>query len=155
ALAEEISATMSPVLPGVLVGARFEIESVAAVGGMGTVYRAGDRDTGERVALKVMRGGGDHERFMREAQVLADLRHPHIVRYIAHGDAGPGELFIAMEWLDGEDLATRLRRSPLTIKQSLLVARGAAEALAVAHARGIVHRDLKPSNLFLPDGDVA
>jgi hypothetical protein len=141
------------VLPGVLIGARFEIESVAAVGGMGTVYRARDRDSGEIVALKVMRGGGDHERFIREAQVLAELRHPHIVRYIAHGEIGAGELFIAMEWLEGEDLATRMRRAPLSIKQSVLMAQNVSAALAVAHARGVVHRDLKPSNLFLPGGE--
>src|SRR5260370_38351720 len=103
---------MSPVLPGVLIGARFEIESVAAVGGMGTVCRARDRQTGEAVALKLMRGGGNHERFMREAQVLANLRHPHIVRYIAHGEAGPGELFLAMECPRGEHRAPRPAPAP-------------------------------------------
>ncbi|HWE27388.1 MAG TPA: serine/threonine-protein kinase, partial [Polyangia bacterium] len=140
-------------LPGVVVGTRFEVESVAAVGGMGTVYRARDRADGQRVALKLMRGS-ELDRFVSEAEVLASLRHPHIVRYVAHGEAGPGELFIAMEWIDGEDLAARLRRAPLSIRESVIVARTVAAALAVAHARGVVHRDLKPSNLLIPDGDV-
>ena len=75
------------------------------------------------------------------------------MRYLAHGIAESGERFIAMEWLEGEDLATRLERKPVTIAETVAVARRAAEALAYAHERGIVHRDIKPENLFLPGAD--
>ncbi|HEX7602125.1 MAG TPA: protein kinase, partial [Polyangiaceae bacterium] len=95
--------------PGDLVANRFEIEAVAGAGGMATVYSALDRQSGERVALKVMHGAGAlvPERFAREADVLAELRHPSIVRYVAHG-VGEGQEYLAMEWLEGEDLSHRL-----------------------------------------------
>jgi tetratricopeptide (TPR) repeat protein len=140
---------------GDVVAGRFEIEARIGSGGMGEVHRALDRASGERVALKSLAArGGDAERFLREAQILADLRHPGIVRHIAHGDSGGGALYLAMEWLDGEDLATRLARAPLAVAESLTLLRRATEALGVVHARGVVHRDLKPSNFFLPGGRV-
>src|SRR6185369_6749728 len=66
-----------------------------------------------------------------------------------------GELYLAMEWLDGEDLSHRFQRSGLTIPETLALGVRAAGALGAAHARGVVHRDIKPSNIFLPGGDVA
>jgi len=142
--------------PGDLVSDRFEIEQKAGSGGMGVVYRAKDRHTGEPVALKVLHVSGSEARarFGREARVLADLTHPGIVRYVAHGETPKGERFLAMEWLAGEDLQDRLRREGLTLSESVRLALRVAEALAVAHARGIVHRDLKPSNVFLVDRQV-
>jgi tetratricopeptide (TPR) repeat protein len=141
---------------GDTVGERFEIERTAGVGGMGTVYRARDRHTGAQVALKILHGEGGHrtERFKRESLLLAELSHPRIVRYIAHGETLVGECYLAMEWLEGEDLAARLMRSRLTVSESVTVVKRAAEALAMAHARGLVHRDIKPGNLFLPEGDL-
>ncbi len=142
--------------PGELIADRFEVERLAGEGGMATVYRTRDRETGETVAVKLLRGdAGDHaERLMREARVLAQLGHPGIVRYVAHGTSGSGELYLAMEWLEGEDLSHRLERGPLSVDDTLTLARRAADALAAAHSRGLVHRDLKPSNLFLPGGRV-
>lgn len=139
-------------LPGTLVGDRFEIERLAGAGGMGDVYRALDRRTGAAVALKFLRqvGKGYVTRFEREARALAQLTHPGIVRYVAHGREPA--FFLAMEWLEGEDLARRLARGPLSVGQTLIVARGIADALSAAHARGIVHRDIKPSNVFLCGG---
>jgi hypothetical protein len=141
--------------PGSTIADRFEVEQVAGTGGMGTVYRARDRVTGLPVALKLLREDAGHmDRFAREAEVLAELRHPGIVRYVAHGTTVAGEPYLAMDWLDGEDLADRLARKGLTVAESVKLVIRASEALSAAHARGIVHRDIKPSNLFLPHGDV-
>lgn len=137
------------------VAGRFELGEQIGAGGMGVVYRARDLLTGEPVALKVLRGAAFSQRFLREARVLAEIRHPAVVRYVAHGPAGDEDLYLAMELLEGEDLARRLKRQELTIGDSLILVARVASALAMAHARGIVHRDIKPANLFLPGGDVA
>src|SRR6185369_15943126 len=112
-------------------------------GGMGTVFRAQDVRGGGLVALKILncRDFVDVERFLREAAILAELDHPAIVRYVGHGFTGAGDHYLAMEWLEGEDLAARLARRPLTEAETLLVMSQAASALAAAHARGTVHRD--------------
>jgi serine/threonine protein kinase len=142
--------------PGTIVGDRFVIESEAGSGGMGTVYLGRDQRNEQAVALKLLRvpRSGGAERFLREAEILAGLRHPGIVRYVAHGHAPDGRLYLAMEWLDGKDLGHVLRRRALTVRESVQIALRAADALAAAHRSGVVHRDVKPSNLFLVDGDV-
>ncbi|MGK3998165.1 protein kinase domain-containing protein [Sorangium sp. So ce1024] len=116
--------------PGDIVADRFLIERLAGSGGMGSVYRALDRRTGETAALKVMSGRGlEHgERFAREAQVLAELRHPGIVRYIAQGATESGEPWLALEWLEGESLAERLRRRGLTVAECVVLGLRVAEA---------------------------
>jgi eukaryotic-like serine/threonine-protein kinase len=133
---------------------RFEIEHRIGVGGMGEVFRARDRVSGEPVAVKVLSEDHSAARFIREVELLAELSHPGIVRHIAHGQSPAGDLFLVMEWLEGEDLKERLARAPLTMGESVRLATRVAEALGVAHARRIVHRDLKPSNLFLPGGQI-
>src|SRR3569833_157411 len=99
-----------------LLEQRFEVEHQVRAGGMGAVFRARDRSSGETVAIKVLGKGHDlHDvRFAREIQLLSELSHPGIVRYVAHGLTPSGALFLAMEWLDGEDLWRRLAREPLT-----------------------------------------
>ncbi|MGA9652931.1 MAG: serine/threonine-protein kinase, partial [Polyangia bacterium] len=138
-------------------GDRFRVEGEAIEGGMGLVYRAKDLKTGEHVALKVVAEpqGTQSLRFQQEAMVLADIAHPAIVRYLAHGSTARGEQYMAMEWLDGETLEDRLARGPLRISETLQLGRRVAEALAVAHKHGVVHRDIKPANVFLPAGDPA
>jgi len=142
---------------GAVVGLRFEVEGLARAGGMGSVFRARDRQSGEWVALKIAHPEAmQHaDRFAREATVLAELRHPGIVRYVAHGRTDAGEMYLAMEWLEGEDLQQRLGRASLSLDESVALIARVADTLSAAHKRGLVHRDLKPSNLFLPSGDIA
>lgn len=144
------------VRPGTLFGSRFEVDRLIASGGMGLIYRAKDRLSGQFVALKLLlheeaASGPDAERFIREAQLLSQLRHPCIVGYITHGQTLEGQLYLATEWLDGEDLASRLATRGLTLAESVACIRCAAAGLQAAHERGIVHRDIKPGNLFLRD----
>ena len=105
------------------------------------------------MALKLLLDASSEERFAREARVLADLQHPGIVQYVAHGRSEVGLPYLAMEWLDGRRPA-RPSSGPdaLSLRDALAVVRGAAQALGVAHARGIVHRDVNPRNLFLVGG---
>ncbi|HEU5076999.1 MAG TPA: serine/threonine-protein kinase, partial [Polyangiaceae bacterium] len=134
---------------------RFEIRSIAGMGGMGVVYRAHDQDLGCDVALKVLREGAEQERFTREARLLSQLDHENIVKYVAEGVAPNGQRFLAMEWLDGQDLASRLQQERLSIREAVAIARQVASALAVAHDLGVVHRDINPRNIFLVDKDPA
>jgi tetratricopeptide (TPR) repeat protein len=143
--------------PGSLLADRFQVEVFVRRGGMGAIYRGIDRETDAHVAIKTIGPltADAGARFVRETRILAELSHPRIVRYLAHGTTPGGVMYLAMEWLTGEDLAERLARMPLTIQESCVLLRGISEALAVAHARGIVHRDIKPANLFLLDSDPA
>src|ERR1041385_4901960 len=135
---------------GDVVADRFVIERPIGTGGMGSVFLAADRLEGGTVALKVLDLAATDaiERFRREARVLSALSHPSIVRYVAHGETAARQPFLAMEFLDGEDLAQRLARSGLSVEESLTLARRAEDALAFAHSKGVIHRDVKPSNLF-------
>ncbi|WP_437854951.1 protein kinase domain-containing protein [Sorangium sp. So ce363] len=139
-----------------LVEDRFEVERFAASGGMGDVYRARDRRSGEAIALKVLQGASERDlrRFAREAEALVTLRLPGVVQYVAHGVTGAGQPYLAMEWLEGVTLEERLAEGPLTFDESVTLAARVAETLGAVHGLGIVHRDLKPSNLMLVDGDV-
>jgi tetratricopeptide (TPR) repeat protein len=142
--------------PGDVIAGRFEIEHFAGAGVTSVVYRAVDRTSGARVALKALWPmEGEHEgRFALEAALLAELRHPAIVRYVAHGLTTDGRPYLVMEWLEGESLFKRLARGPLSAAETIRLGRRVAEALGAAHARGIVHRDIKPSNLILCDGRI-
>jgi eukaryotic-like serine/threonine-protein kinase len=144
------------VKPGDILGGRFELTLRAGAGGMGEVFQAKDRVTGDAVAVKVMLGekSAQSARFAREVQVLSELQNPGIVRYVAHGVGPDGEPFLAMEWLSGEDLSQRLSRGALSVSETVKLGTRVAAALASAHASGVVHRDLKPSNLFLVEGKV-
>src|SRR5580704_1907726 len=95
---------------GDVVGQRFLIEAIAGIGGMGVVYKATDHQTADTVALKVLQAsrGDARERFVREIRALQALSHPAIVRYVADGTTPSGEIWLAMEWLEGEVLSQRL-----------------------------------------------
>jgi tetratricopeptide (TPR) repeat protein len=139
--------------PGKPLAGRFVVEREVGRGGAGIVYRARDEQTGGAIALKVIAvpgvDAGEEARFRREGRVLAGLSHPGIVRVVAFGQLDEGEPYVAMEWLEGEDVAQRQRRAPLPLAACVLVAADVADALAAAHAAGIVHRDVKPSNVIL------
>ena len=115
--------------------------------------------TEQPVAVKVLHHAAldtAGDRFAREAEVLASLDHPHVVKYVAHGVDAENAGYLAIEWLEGHDLDAHLEQHPrLGVVESIALVRAVADALSVAHARGIVHRDIKPSNLFLEGGELA
>jgi serine/threonine-protein kinase len=129
----------------------YQILSLLGAGGMGEVYRARDTKLGRDVAIKVLPSDVAQvperlARFRREAQLLASLNHPHIAAI--HGlEEADGRPFLVLDLVEGEDLSERLRRGPLSLEESMTLARQLAEALEAAHAKGIVHRDLKPGNI--------
>jgi hypothetical protein len=117
---------------------------------MGSVYRARDLETGQIVALKVLtlERPFDLVRFGREATLLAKVKHPNVVDYVAHGQSD-GVHYLVQEWVDGVTLAQKLEATGLTAADAIEVAIGIAGALAATHAHGIIHRDIKPANIIL------
>jgi tetratricopeptide (TPR) repeat protein/TolB-like protein len=133
----------------------YRILGELGAGGMGVVYRAEDTKLGRTVALKFItphgaEGAGEKERFLREAQAAASLSHPNICT-IHEIDEADGELFFAMELVEGENLKDRIARGPLKIEEALDVALQAAQGLEAAHGKGIVHRDVKPANIMVEE----
>src|SRR5215471_6135002 len=130
----------------------YDIERKLGEGGMGIVYVARDERLRRSVALKTMsslsRDETARKRFWREARAAASVNHPHICQLYEIGEE-KGELFIAMELLEGEPLSARLQRGPLIVSETLPIALQMLDALDELHSHGIVHRDLKPSNVFL------
>ena len=126
---------MSPKETGTVLARRYVITGLADQGGMGEVYRAHDLRDGSMVALKLLSAAAatEGDRFQRESQLLSELDHPGIVHYIESGRTDQGEPYFAMEWLEGEDLATRLSREALTLSDSLHMLTAVASALALAH----------------------
>jgi len=138
---------------GDVIADHFEIERLAGSGGMGSVWKALDRSSDRPVAVKILAQGAD-ARFAREARILSELEHPHIVRYVAHGTGLDGQPYLVMDWLEGLDLADRLALGTLSLSETITLGVIVAGALGFAHARGIVHRDLKPSNVYLVGGRI-
>jgi tRNA A-37 threonylcarbamoyl transferase component Bud32 len=140
---------------GATIATRYELLDVLGVGGMGVVFLARHRFTDERVALKVIHpdlatNGDVARRFAREAQAPASIHHPGIVRvFDASVDESSGEMYLAMELLQGNDLATSLERGAMELRDLVAVTLQVLDALVAAHARGFVHRDIKPENVFL------
>lgn len=132
----------------------YRILSKLGEGGMGIVYAAEDPRLGRTVALKTVRrevaSDETRERLRREARAAASISHPNICQLYEIGEH-EGELFIAMELLQGEPLSTRLGRGPLLVSEAVPVALDILAALGALHRRGVLHRDLKPSNIFLTE----
>jgi serine/threonine protein kinase len=141
---------------GDVVGERWELRERIGEGAMAVVYAAVDRASQREVAIKMIRGYGDHDdaRFLREVTALERLSHPAIVEYIAHGEQ-VRERYVVMERLVGNTLAERLRRGALSAVEALALGERIAGGLAAVHRAGVTHRDLKPANIFLVADSVA
>jgi len=138
---------------------RYRIERELGQGGMATVYLAEDLKHHRKVAVKVLRpelaSALGPDRFLREIQTTANLRHPHILPLYDSGEAD-GFLFYVMPFVEGETLADRLsREKQLPLEDALQIAREVADALSYAHRRGVIHRDIKPANILLEAGHAA
>ena len=146
---------------GAVLAGRYKIESLLGRGGSGSVFVALDLVSGMRVALKVLRstepfGNPLRRRFEREAQAIAQLDHPNIVRIHEYGYCDDGGPYICLELVDGVTLGVVIvEGGPLPERESLRLMAQVADGLSAAHAQGIVHRDLKPTNVIvrrLPHG---
>ena len=145
---------------GKVIAGEYEILGRISEGGMATVYSARRISDGQIIALKVLReqfvtDAEFVERFQREARAVSELSHPHMVRVFGSGQ-DDGIHFIAMEFVEGEDLKRLLRRERrLSWQRAAEIAAQVCEALEYAHAHGIIHRDIKPQNILLTtDGRV-
>ncbi|HTN84898.1 MAG TPA: serine/threonine-protein kinase, partial [Sorangium sp.] len=144
---------------GALVDGRYQVLGHLGSGGHSVVYEARQLVTTQRVALKLLRPealrrsretGSQEARFEREMQVIAQLSHPHIVRLLDAGRLPEGELYLALEYVDGETLTARCQRTrgiePNEAKRLMLQV---LDAIGFAHERGVIHRDLKPHNIMV------
>jgi serine/threonine protein kinase len=140
---------------GTSLEGRFEVEARVGKGGMGTVYRARDLATGEPVAVKFMNplAGDRRVRFAREVSLLASIRHPGIVHYLADGEL-EGQPYLVTEWIEGGSLALHLSATGVSLREAVDIIGELAGALGHVHRLGLIHRDLKPSNVLLPPGRV-
>src|SRR5512139_1027796 len=140
--------------PGTRLGSRYRVVGLLGRGGMGEVYRADDLELGQSVALKflperVARNAADLARLRAEVRTARQVAHPNVCRTYDIAEA-EGQVFLVMEYIDGEDLASVLRRlgrpSP---DKALEIARQLCLGLGAAHENGVLHRDLKPANIMI------
>jgi serine/threonine-protein kinase len=138
---------------GALFAGRFRIVAALGHGGMGEVYRAHDLELGQQVALKFLTLFRSDERararLRTEVRLARQISHPNVCRVYDIGEAH-GELYLSMEFVDGEDLAALLKRiGRLPVDKGVEIARKLCAGLAAAHAKGVLHRDLKPANIMI------
>jgi Protein kinase domain/zinc-ribbon domain len=140
--------------PGQMIAERYRVVALAGRGGMGEVYRAEDLRLSQIVAIKFLparlsQDAGALARFHSEVRIARQVSHPNVCRVFDIGDAD-GVPFLTMEYVDGEDLASLIRRiGRLSTDKAIEIARQVCAGLAAAHERGVIHRDLKPANLML------
>ena len=145
--------------PGEIIAAeRYIILGPLGGGGAGEVYRAHDQIMNQDVALKFLALGQTADdptrsRFVSEVAMAREVTHPNVVRVHDIGQLADGEVFISMEFIDGDDLASLLRRAGrLSREKTVQIARELCAGLGAAHDHGVLHRDLKPANIVI-DGD--
>jgi tRNA A-37 threonylcarbamoyl transferase component Bud32 len=140
--------------PGTMLAGRYRLIGLLGRGGMGEVYRADDLKLGQPVALKFLPNAfaedpARRERFVAEVRIARQIAHPNVCRVYDIGEAERRH-FLSMEYVDGEDLASLLRRiGRLPSDKALDIARQVAAGMAAAHQGGVLHRDLKPANVML------
>jgi hypothetical protein len=140
--------------PGTVIAGRYRVAGLIGRGGMGEVYRADDLKLGQPVALKFLpeelaRDAKLLERFHEEVRLARSIAHPSVCRVYDIGEVD-GQTFLSMEFVDGEDLASLLRRiGRVPREKALEIARRLCSGLAAVHERGVIHRDLKPANVML------
>lgn len=143
-------------MTGELLAGRYQLEQELGRGGMATVFLAMDLRLSRRVAVKVMHPGGDGsraERFRREAELVASLKHPNVLEIHDFGEDGARGPFLVCEWVQGESLRELAQRlSPVPPEAAAVLGWELARALGAAHARGMVHRDVKPENVLVARG---
>ncbi len=148
------------VRPGVRLNGIYEIERLIAQGGMGEVYRGFNIQTRDPVAIKMIRPELSNnpdvfDLFRREASILHTLQHEAIVRYFVFSvDPDLRRAYLAMEFVDGPSLSTRLASGPLPLADVKILQKRIGSALDTAHRLGVVHRDISSDNVILPDNDV-
>jgi hypothetical protein len=148
-------------LTGVVLGAKYRIESKIGSGGIGAVYAAEHVALGSLVAVKVLRGAAARDaseiaRLRREAQVQVSIEHPNVVRTFDLDQMPDGSIYVVMELLRGQSLAEKMmREGPVAPGFAIPAFVQACRALEAAHERGIIHRDMKPGNIFLCDDGTA
>jgi serine/threonine protein kinase len=146
--------------PGTHLNNVYQIERLVAQGGMGEVYRGYNIQTGDPVAIKMIRPefSDDPEildLFRREASILHSFTHDAIVRYFVFSvDPQLQRAYLAMEFVEGPSLKKRLGSGPLPLAEVRILQKRVASALEAAHEHGVVHRDISPDNLIMPDGDI-
>jgi serine/threonine-protein kinase len=151
---QPVPAEHVPFAPGTVLGQRYRIVHLLGRGGMGEVYRADDLLLGQPVALKFLPAAATANasalnRFRNEVRTARQVSHPNVCRVYDIGEAD-GLTYLSMEYVDGEDLASLLRRiGKLPQDKALEIARQLCAGLAAAHDRGVIHRDLKPANIML------
>ena len=150
----EYSVSEGRFLPGRLVAGRYRVIALLGKGGMGEVYRADDLTLGQAVALKFLPDAAAHdeallERFRNEVRIARRVSHPNVCRVYDVGEVD-GQTFFTMEYVDGEDLASLLRRiGRLPQDKAIEISRQLCAGLGAAHGKGVLHRDLKPANIML------